>query len=255
MCTVTFIPRDVGYYLAMNRDEQLTRIAGLPPQPKIVNGRTILCPSEPAGGTWISLNDACVCFALINWYSVPDRVKVGAVSRGEVVKITGSSYESEEADKKVASLPLNFINPFRLIGIFHNEHEVVEWRWDLKKLVRRNHKWEPQQWISSGFDEPQAQVVRSSTFQRSQRDSSAGTLEWLYQLHSSHHPEPGPFSTCMHRADAVTVSYTEICVSREGGLMRYRSGSPCMNSQQVTGDNQRLEGIRPSQPHLAALPE
>ena len=233
MCTVTFIPRDVGYYLAMNRDEQLKRIAGLPPQPRILNGHTILCPSEPGGGTWISLNDARVCFALINWYSVPARVTVGAVSRGEVVKAASPSCRSEEADKKISSLPLHCINPFRLIGIFPDGREVAEWRWDLKKIVRCDHDWKAQQWISSGFDELKAQNLRGSTFQEARRENSAGTLEWLYRLHSSHHPEHGPFSTCMHRADAATVSYTEICVSTEGGLMRYCNGSPCLNAHPV----------------------
>src|SRR5215467_11523720 len=118
MCTVTFIPRDVGYYLAMNRDEQLTRVAGLPPQRRFVDGRSVLCPLEPGGGTWISLNNARVCFALVNWYSVPARVAAGAVSRGEVVKVASSSRGPDEADKKIKNLPLNFINPFRLIGIF-----------------------------------------------------------------------------------------------------------------------------------------
>src|SRR5512140_1000833 len=54
MCTVTFIPRDVGYYLAMNRDEKLSRIAGLPPKRQFIDGCTVLFPSEPGGGTWIS---------------------------------------------------------------------------------------------------------------------------------------------------------------------------------------------------------
>ena len=233
MCTVTFIPRDLGYHLAVNRDEQLARIAGLPPQLKFLNERSILYPSEPTGGTWISLNDARVTFALVNWYSVAERVRGGAVSRGQVVKGTSSAGKSDEADKKVASLPLNFINPFRLIGVFPDERAVVEWRWDLKKLVRRNCEWKPQQWISSGHDEPKAQSFRSSTFRRALQKRSAGTLKWLQQLHASHDPERGPFSTCMHRADAATVSYTAICVARERGLMKYHAGSPCMPRQQA----------------------
>lgn len=231
MCTVTFIPQDIGYHLAMNRDEQLSRIAGLPPRPRFLKGRRILCPSEPGGGTWISLNDARVSFALVNWYSVPARVIVGSVSRGQVVEAVSPWCRSDEADKMVSSLPLHCINPFRLIGIFPGRREVVEWRWDLKKIVRCNHDWKAQQWISSGYDEPKAQILRGSMFQLAQREDSAGTLDWLYQLHSSHDPERGPFSTCMHRADAATVSYTEICVSAQGGRMRYQSGSPCENAQ------------------------
>lgn len=233
MCTVTFIPREVGYYLAMNRDEQLTRIAGLPPQQRFVDGHSVLYPSEPGGGTWISLNDARVSFALINWYSVPARVTVGALSRGEIVKSASSFRTSDKADKNLAGLPLNLINPFRLIGIFPEVREVVEWRWNLKKLVRHNQEWKAQQWISSGHDEPQAQRVRSSTFERMRQDPEAGTGEWLRRLHGSHAPEPGPLSTCMHRGEAATVSYCEIKISRNEGTMRYHAGAPCENCVSV----------------------
>ena len=40
-----------------------------------------------------------------------------------------------------------------------------------------------------------------------------GRLNWLRRLHRSHLPERGPFSICMHRSDAATVSYT---VSNQG---------------------------------------
>lgn len=227
MCTVTFIPRDVGYYLAMNRDEQLKRIAGLPPQKKIVDGRTILCPSEPTGGTWISLNDAQVCFALINWYSVTARVATGVVSRGKIVESSSTFCTPEEAGENFANLPLRSINPFRLIGIFPDSREAIEWRWNLKKLVRHDCGWKPRQWISSGYDEPQAQIVRGSTFERMSRNPDFGTLDWLRQLHSSHSPKQGPFSTCMHREGAGTVSYTEVIADDDKLGMNYREGCPC----------------------------
>jgi len=89
MCTVTFSPRQRGYALAMNRDEQLTGAVGLPPCESIVYGRRVLAPSEPGGGTWILLNESGVTFALINWYSISSRVKIKTVSRGEVVRAVG----------------------------------------------------------------------------------------------------------------------------------------------------------------------
>src|SRR5271165_3685691 len=88
MCTVTFSPRKTGYALAMNRDEQLTRAAGLPPARKILNG--LLCPSEPGGGTWIAINQHGVSFALIDWYSVAARVRGDSVSRGEIINVAGA---------------------------------------------------------------------------------------------------------------------------------------------------------------------
>ena len=40
--------------------------------------------------------------------------------------------------------------------------------------------------------------------------------------------QSGPFSTCMHRADAATVSYNEATVSPNGALLSYHAGSLCI---------------------------
>lgn len=227
MCTVTFSPRKTGYVVAMNRDEGLTRTAGLPPAKKFLNGCALLCPSEPAGGTWITVNQHGVSLALINWYSVAARVRGDPVSRGEIINATGAAVSPDIVDDILNKYPLRKTNPFRLIGIFPAGCEVSEWQWDLKKLVRKSHRWRMQQWISSGFDEPTAQRERGRTFQLAQRQSSAGSLDWLRCLHRSHSPEAGPFSTCMHREDAATVSYAEILVAHRRAVMRYLATSPC----------------------------
>jgi len=57
MCTVTFIARQTGYCLGMNRDEMLTRPTGLTPKRLKVDGCAVIGPSEPGGGTWITVND------------------------------------------------------------------------------------------------------------------------------------------------------------------------------------------------------
>jgi hypothetical protein len=227
MCTVSFIARKNGYALAMNRDEKLSRVEGLPPSKKVIGGRVVLAPSEPGGGTWIALNDGSATLALINWYAITARVKGEAVSRGRVVNAICAAMKPMEAESALAELPLRKINPFRLVGVFPATNEIVEWRWDLKKLAQTKHPWKTQQWISSGFDEPTAQRIRSQTFQRALQKKSAGTLEWLRRLHRSHAPERGPFSICMHRADAATVSSTFVAVQASMAVMWHRCGSPC----------------------------
>src|SRR5664279_5533182 len=229
MCTVTFIARKNGYAFGMNRDEQLSRVAGLPPSKKIIGGCAVLAPSEPGGGTWIALNNAGVTFALINWYSITARVSGETVSRGQVVNAVCAAKSPDGAAAALAQLSLQRINPFRLIGVFPGTKEIDEWRWDLKTLVRKKHRWKDQQWISSGWDEPAAQRVRSRTFSAALKQKSAGSLGWLRRLHRSHSPEAGPFSTCMHRADAATVSYTEVVVTKHQATMRYHAGAPCQS--------------------------
>ena len=227
MCTVSFIARKCGYLLAMNRDEKLSRVVGLPPKIVSAAGCRIVRPSEPSGGTWIALNDAGVTFALINWYSIKAQVKSNPISRGGVVNSVSAQILSVATSEILKKLPLTKINPFRLIGVFPAAEGIVEWRWDLKRLVRKKHPWRSQQFISSGFDEPMAQRIRSRTFRLALRHKSAGTLDWLRRLHRSHAPESGPFATCMHRADAATVSYTEVAVSARAVRMRYHAVAPC----------------------------
>jgi len=227
MCTVTFLPGRKGYRLGMNRDEKLTRAKGLPPQPITESGRSFLAPTELGGGTWIGLNDHGACLALINWYSVSRHATGKTVSRGKIIPAAWHAADGEAVDVALAQLPLKRINPFRLIGVFPASRVIIEWRWDLKRLTPVPHSWRAQQWISSGFDEPTAQRIRSRTFAVARRQKKFGSLEWLRRLHRSHTPSPGPFSTCMHRADAATVSCTEISVSQRVGALWYHAGAPC----------------------------
>jgi Transport and Golgi organisation 2 len=227
MCTVTFIARRNGYALGMNRDEKLTRAAGLPPHLTHLNGRAILAPSEPGGGTWIGVNDTGATLALINWYSIPSRVAGQATSRGEVVKLALPSDSPPVVEAVLEEFPLAHVNPFRLIGVFPGDKVVVEWRWNLQHLERLTHPWQTSTWISSGFDEPGAQQTRGKTFSEAMRQQSAGSNDWLRRLHSSHGPTCGPYSTCMHREDSATVSYSEVTVSRQVAKMRYTPGAPC----------------------------
>ncbi len=228
------MPRRNSYCLAMNRDEKLARPQGLPPKFRLVNNRRVICPSEPGGGTWIALNDLGVSLALINWYSVTARVEHSPISRGEVVKATCPADNPRGMMMILSGLPLDRINPFRLIAIFPPVCQVTECRWDLKKLEQKKCAWQPQQWISSGFDEPAAQRARSQTFLQALEQKSVGSLSWLRRLHRSHAPGKGPFSTCMHRTDAATVSFTRAVVFAHEASISYCLGSPCQNQRQFT---------------------
>lgn len=233
MCTVTFIARKRGYALGMNRDEKLTRAHGLPTTERIVEGRRVIGPAESGGGTWIALNETGVTFALINWYSITARANGVATSRGEIIAALSPLDAASSVAARLQELPLKRINPFRLIGIFPATRQIIEWRWDLNHLTVARHRWETRQWISSGFDEPVAQRIRSQTFRVARHQQSAGSLAWLRRLHRSHAPKSGPFSICMHRADAATVSYTEVSVSSYQATLRYHAGALCQALNQV----------------------
>lgn len=230
MCTVTFIGRKNGYALGTNRDERLSRAKGLPPAVQQRGGCKVMAPVEPSGGTWIALNDLGVCFALINWYAMVTNGPAKPVSRGNIIPSVIQASSIGDAERLLARVQLKRIKPFRLIGVFGNTRQIVEWRWDGDRLLARKHGWGRRQWISSGFDEPQAQRVRSRIFRSALNLSKVGSLQWLRRLHGSHRPENGPFATCMHRADAATVSYTEVVATPRQSVLRYHDGSLCLCS-------------------------
>jgi hypothetical protein len=235
MCTVTFIARKHGYALGMNRDEKLTRIQGLPPARHQIRQRSALFPSEPGGGTWMGVNDAGVTFALINWYAVPSRVLGKPVSRGAVVREMLAWPTPTITRLSFAAFPLAQTNPFRLIAIFPCQRGVYEWRWDLSRLRQLRHPWRSNIWISSGFDEPGAQHTRRAAFDETVRISGLERANDLHRLHSSHHSGPGPYSVCMHRPDAATVSYTEVVVNASQARMLHYSGPPCRSHSPTLG--------------------
>src|SRR5262245_25767634 len=247
MCTVSFLPRPEGFYLAMNRDEKRDRFAALPPDVVQLESHRAIFPREPTGGTWISVNDAGICLALINWHRIQREPNNGALSRGEVVRRLAAKSSSDEIAAAVKKLPLRKLRPFRLIAVAPREKRVTEWRWNLQRLTRHDHEWQRQHWFSSGFDERRVEVERQrvcdgavtggadpgSGAARTGVSAAGYNLVWLRQLHRSHAPKRGPFSICMHRSDASTVSYSEITVSSRRAMMRYKPGPSCSNGAMV----------------------
>jgi hypothetical protein len=229
MCTVTFIARENGYMLGMNRDEQLTRVEALPPARQMIGGRVALFPTEPGGGTWIGVNDTGITFALINWYSVQARVSGEHISRGRLVRSSLAATEANSVDQILKGFPLECTNPFRLIGVFRASKQVIEWQWNLSVVHRVAHDWITNVWISSGFDETGAQAMRRLVFDRRFKKELTHNSQWLRAFHASHSPACGPYSVCMHRKDAATVSYTEVLTSRRAASMSYSPGPLCCN--------------------------
>lgn len=214
----------------MNRDEKRNRPTALPPAVVKVGNRRAIFPREPNGGTWIAANDTGVCLALINWHRIEAEPANRIVSRGRIVLSLAEKQHYKDIAKGLTKLPLREIRPFRLIAIVPKEKAVSEWRWNLERLSECEYPWATRHWFSSGFDERKAESVRRRVCKR----KLAAHIDKLRRLHLSHAPKRGPFSICMHRADASTVSYTEVTVESRKVTMRYKPGPPCSNSRIVT---------------------
>jgi hypothetical protein len=232
MCTVSFLPNRNGFHLTMNRDEKRSRLTALPPETIDLGERRTIFPREPDGGTWIAANESGVCLALINWHRIEREPANGIVSRGKIVRELAAKSSTGEVANGLTNLPLDNIRPFRLLAIVPHEKIVSEWRWNLGRLTLRRHPWKRQHWFSSGLDEAKAERERRRVCERL-RPSSASIAN-LRRLHRSHAPKRGPFSICMHRDKAATVSYTEVSVSDRDVVMRYKEGPPCSRRSIMT---------------------
>jgi hypothetical protein len=230
MCTISFVPNAQGFCLAMNRDELLTRVVGLAPAVFERKGSRTIYPREPSGGTWIAVNEHGICLTLLNWHRVDCFPSGELISRGEIVKSLALAASLSDVEEELPSLPLSHMRPFRLLVIANREQSVGEYRWNLQQVQNQRHSWSHRHWFSSGYDEPTAESVRDRVCREAWRQSGAGDLQWLRDLHATHLPEPGPFSICMHQAVAETVSYTEVIVTNEEVTMRYKPGPVCASA-------------------------
>jgi Transport and Golgi organisation 2 len=232
MCTVTFIPRNDGFYVAMNRDERVSRPSASPPA---VFGQGLvksIYPLDSEGGTWIAANDTGVAFTLLNWNDTKV-LRQKARTRGSVIPALVTSDCSHSAESAVRRLDPDGILPFRLVGIFPAEERVIEWRWDQESIQRNTFSWTIRQWCSSSLSDAIATGTRKQVLEQKLGDCHAGSLTWLRQLHSWHDDGRPLFSHCVHREEIETVSYTELVCSGQGIECNYLACSPCNRDRKL----------------------
>ena len=225
MCTVTFIPRGGGFYLAMNRDERITRPLASPPS--VFGDRVAsVYPLDSEGGTWVAANSMGIAFTLLNWN---DARVLGAKSRtrGCVIPALVTADCSQAVESELRQLDLNGILPFRLVVVFPAEQSVFEWRWNQTSIERSVFPWTPRQWCSSSLSDAEAASARRRIFEQKMEEQPAASVTWLRQLHSSHDERHPLFSHCVHREEVETVSYTELVCSCQRIECNYFAGSPC----------------------------
>lgn len=232
MCTLSFVPKSDGYLAGMNRDERLTRPVASPPQVRQRAGTEILYPTEPSGGTWIACNQRGILLALLNWNDLaPGPILTKTKSRGFLIPTLISGHNLAAVESSLARVMLDGVLPFRLFGFFPGETSAVLWRWDGTRKSRQALPWSRGHWFSSSLSDQAAEEQRGVACEAAASQPGFGTPESLRLLHASHSSAAGPFSVCVHRPDAATVSYTEVICREKTLLMRYRTGSPCRQPQ------------------------
>ena len=225
MCTVSWIHDKDGYQLLCNRDEKLTRKPAQEPRLGIRNGTRFLAPVDgDFGGTWIAANEFAVSLCLLNG---PNSPSTGATrSRGLLVLdlIPVSSIAAVSASLQAADLSV--YAPFTLAALEPGKPAtVIEWDGMRTKMQERA---ESHFMLTSSSFETEA-VCKSRTEEYLRVSRGVVDSDVLLGFHRSHAPARSAHSTCMHRADAETVSFSRIQVSREETDVFYTPGAPCEN--------------------------
>jgi len=238
--------------MAMNRDERITRGAGLPPEIHEFGGTRAIYPSDGNGGSWFATNEYGITLALLNWNDVaPHGTAVAeARSRGPVIPTVIDSRSPSDLHEALRVSNFRGMMPFRLVGVFPSEQEILEWRWDSAQLDIHVHTWESRHWFSSSISDERAENLRGEACRAAYHQSDAGSLHWLRRLHASHAGRPGPFSLCAHRRDVKTLSYSEVKVTAGHSEMDHFCGSPCEVVAIDAMEIRRSHHVRSSVLHL-----
>jgi len=224
MCTISCIHSKDGYQLLCNRDEKLTRKSALEPRLAVRNGTRFLAPVDgDFGGTWIATNEFGVSVCLLNGANLTGSGIHAAApgrSRGLLLLDLIPLPSVAAICNRVRDTDISAFAPFTLAAV-EPGHLAAVLEWDGSKKTLLFEEADRFMLTSSSFD---SEEVRRS---REEEYSHVHDGEGLFAFHRSHAPARSAYSTCMHRADAETVSFSWIQVSREETDFYYTPGAPC----------------------------
>lgn len=225
MCTVTVVPYDGGVRLFCNRDERRTRLPASPPQIHDLSGQRALFPRDPqGGGTWIGVNDAGVVVALLNRRpAISTSGGLPRRSRGLIVLELLRCASLEQAITATKALDTELFEPFSAVMLQGQQLAVATScgtgtiDWCQQSLAA------PELFTSSSLGDSVAGPPRQRLFERLVLRGPAGWLEGQTRFHDHQWPHRPEISVRMERADALTVSRTQIEATRHTRRLLYEA--------------------------------
>jgi len=233
MCTVSWLTQAGGYVLLCNRDERYTRRPALGPRLVAQRGVSFIAPADgDHGGSWIGVNHFGLTMSLLNRYGdSPAESAASFTSRGLLLTALLDCEHAREVYERVQATQLGNFQPFTMAVLSPDEKPLVL-DWTGHDISIRPEVDSHAPLVSSSLQEPQISVWRKEQFRRmlseTGNEEAPPTAELLWQFHRSHLPERGPYSVCMHREDASTVSLSVVTVTQERVEFVYRPGAPCI---------------------------
>lgn len=232
MCTLSWLVNAQGYEVFFNRDEQRSRIEATPP---FYDEKTdSIMPIDPqGGGTWIAVNSHGITLCLLNNYQAAEKIKKeNHKSRGSLIPLLLKFQSHDEILQCLYRIEMKDFLPFWLCVFpqdFKEDNESMDFfQWDGNVLTVEKPG---QPVVSSAVSLAEVQQKRHSLFNNTIQPIS-NTKQHL-SFHSSHLPEKGKFSVCMHREDAHTQSLSHIVVG-DTVIFRYQDGAPCKSAKWET---------------------
>ena len=223
MCTVSWIHDKDGYQLLCNRDEKLTRKPAQEPRLAVRNETRFLAPVDgDFGGTWIATNEFGVSLCLLN--GPHGRSTEATRSRGLLLLDLIPLSSIAAVSTNVQAADLSVYAPFTLAALEPGKPaKVIAWDGSQTKIgeLAESHFM----LTSSSFDTEAVCKSRIEEYVRASK--GVVNTDVLLDFHRSHTPARSAYSTCMHRADAETVSFSRIQVADSQIDFFYSPSAPC----------------------------
>lgn len=231
MCTVSWLRQKDGYLLLCNRDERHTRRPALGPRLAVRNEVSLIAPVDgDHGGSWIGINQFGLTLCLLNRYGddITERDR-RFTSRGLLLLELLDCARSQQVSERVSRRDLAFFQPFTMVALAVEEPAMLI-EWTGNKCIVQSNAESNMPITSSSMKELDVIGERKKQFQTLLSKEGPLNAGLLYQFHRSHVPVRGPYSVCMHREDAATVSLSAVSVTPELTEFSYYGGPPCLGT-------------------------
>jgi hypothetical protein len=226
MCTLTIIPIDGGIRLMVNRDEERTRPAALPPRELERAGARAVMPVDPqSGGTWVAASQSRFAASLLNYNpgaSLSRRAKHGAASRGLIIPAIAHEQGHGTAVEAAMGYDVRETPPFRLVIVsVRGVTEITSPGYGAPRVVREHEPNRPLMFASSGLGDDLVDPPRRALLRELFAGASTTWPDAQIAFHAHQWPAKPELSVRMERADARTVSRTTVVIGPDGCTMTY----------------------------------
>lgn len=220
MCTVTYIPQGLGYYLTSNRDEHFKRPPAVLPEKNQYKEEGIWYPKDGgAGGSWIALKQDGTSAVLLNG-AFEKHIKLPSykLSRGLIFL---SIIKQQDLLSGFMNENLEEIEPFTLI--LKTLLGLYECIWDGKqKYQQEKDPTTAHIWSSCTLYHKEVRNKREAYFQNWLKLKSPINSTLIAALHQSKPFADDSENFMMKRLDGIsTVSITCIKVESEQSEVKY----------------------------------